>query len=630
LKSSIERELFDDAPGVPGGPTLFQTSHTVWLDIGTTTPPNVQNQMKSALRRKRFCPAIVALSLGAILWTLAQAPTFSAVPLVPAPTGSPVAPPPSKAGYERFALRTEGDPLRGRALFLDEQRLGCNRCHAIEGKGGKVGPDLFAVGDKFGRRDIIDSLLSPSSTIAVGYSTTTLVTKSGEQYQGIIKQADASSIELMGADAKPVRIATSEIKERRTSEVSLMPEGLQAALTLQEFVDLVEYVVSLKQPESASVVEHGMPAVIPELARPIALRPFHSEALKFEHPVWFGPLPGVPDAFLVAEHETGKLWRLEKGAPGETKTLFADLEPFIKGTRGVLGLAFHPRFRENRKYYFAKHVVENGHFATLIFEREAAADFKSDSGRPARLLLKLDATTNVHYGGGLAFGPDGYFYIGMGDTGPQEDPQGQGQNSKLLIGKMLRIDVDHRGEDRPYAIPSDNPFIGRPDFRPEIWAYGFREPWRFSFDPATGDLWVGDVGQDRYEEVDIVRRGENYGWNVYEGFAPFSNRYRKEGATYTAPVFAYNRKYGPSVTGGHVYRANSKSTFYGTYIFGDYETRRVWGLTQENRILKKVRLIGMSPQKIVSFGLDEKGEIYLVGYEGTIYKMDFEQAKFGE
>ena len=137
----------------------------------------------------------------------------------------------------------------------------------------------------------------------------------------------------------------------------------------------------------------------------------------------------------------------------------------------------------------------------------------------------------------------------MGDTGPGEDPQGHGQDLGVLRGKILRIDVDQAAQDKPYSIPKDNPFAGCVGFQPEVWAYGLREPWRFSFDRLNGDLWVGDVGQDRYEEVDLVRRGENFGWNVLEGFEPFSNQYRRDGEKYIAPVLAYRRRYGPCVTG---------------------------------------------------------------------------------
>jgi glucose/arabinose dehydrogenase len=238
------------------------------------------------------------------------------------------------------------------------------------------------------------------------------------------------------------------------------------------------------------------------------------------------------------------------------------------------------------------------------------------------------STTQDHSGGHIAFGPDGLLYLGMGDTGPQQDPQGHGQDMNLLLGKILRIDVNHKTGDLPYAIPAGNPFIHATGARPEIFAFGFREPWRFSFDSATGDLWVGDVGQDRVEEATIVRMGENHGWNVYEGFEPFSNKYRKSGAVYIPPVFAYRRKFGNSMTGGYVYRGDKHSSFYGVYICGDFTSHRIWGVAQENRILKTVWQIATSPQNIASFAQDEAGNIYLVGYEGMIYKLDFTHSRF--
>jgi glucose/arabinose dehydrogenase len=216
----------------------------------------------------------------------------------------------------------------------------------------------------------------------------------------------------------------------------------------------------------------------------------------------------------------------------------------------------------------------------------------------------------------------------MGDTGPHNDPNGHAQNLQLLLGKVLRIDVDHAEAGQAYAIPKDNPFAGQPGVRPEIWAYGFRNPWRFSFDRLTGDLWLADVGQDRAEEVDIVRRGENHGWNVYEAFEPFSNQYRKEGRTFIKPVFAYRRKYGNSITGGHVYRGDKNSSFYGAYICGDYTSKIIFGLTLENGALKTVRRIGTAPQRIVSFSEDEAGELYAIGYEGKVYKIDFTEGRF--
>jgi glucose/arabinose dehydrogenase len=298
------------------------------------------------------------------------------------------------------------------------------------------------------------------------------------------------------------------------------------------------------------------------------------------------------------------------------------------GATGLLGLAFHPRFRENHKYYIQHQLVVAGQIHSRVSEKVASPDFTRDSGRPSRTIFDVACSTDVHSGGNIAFGPDGMLYIGMGDTGPQGDPGGHAQNLATPLGKMLRIDVDHeQSSTMPYAIPADNPFRERAGARPEIWAYGFREPWRFSFDSATGDLWVGDVGQDRIEEVDLVRRGENYGWNVYEGFDLFSSRYRSEGMTGTPPVFAYNRRLGNSITGGYVYR-HAGSAFDGVYVCGDFTSKRVWGIRQSDRKLTDIRQLCLAPQSIASFGRDENGTLYVVGYDGTIYQLDFGDASF--
>lgn len=210
------------------------------------------------------------------------------------------------------------------------------------------------------------------------------------------------------------------------------------------------------------------------------------------------------------------------------------------------------------------------------------------------------------------------------------DPQGHGQDLRLLLGKMLWLDVDRCDAGLSYAIPADNPFRGRTDGRPEIWAWGLREPWRFSFDPVTGDLWVGDLGQERGDEVAIVRRGENHGWNVYEGFELFSHQYQKEGVVYVPPIFSTRRKQGITMVGGYVFRAEPRSSFYGVYIFGDYASKRIWGMTQENRSLKTIRQLATSPQSITAFSVDGQGNFYVVGQQGMIYQLDFSNAMFDE
>jgi putative heme-binding domain-containing protein len=528
--------------------------------------------------------------------------------------------------YLRFALSHRGDVERGRQLFTNEQRLACSKCHTTDGSGGKAGPDLRAAGDAFARRDLADAVLTPSANIAVGYTTTVIKTRSGNVYDGVVKDVGADgSVAIMSADGKLVRLAADQIAQRRTTDLSLMPEGLESGLSQQEFADLVEYLASLKLPQNLAATRRGMPAEIPEMNPPVAVAPFVAEEHRFEHPTAMVPLPGTEGLFLVTEQDSGKIWLLDKTGGRESKTLFADCSAELRRgpADGLLGVALHPKFRQNRRYFIQhERVLADGKLYALVSERIASPDFRTDSGRPSRTIIQFLCSTQDHVGGGVEFGPDGMLYIGMGDTGPQQDPQGHGQDLSILLGKMVRIDVDRAENGNAYAIPGDNPFVGVAGARPEIWAYGFREPWRYSFDPATGDLWVGDVGQDTYEEVSIVRRGENHGWNVYEGFEPFSSRYRKPNAAYTPPVFAYPRRFGNSITGGYVYRADAKSAFYGAYVCGDYTSRRVWAITQKDRTLESIRQIALAPERISSFARDEQGRLHVVGYEGMIFRLD--------
>jgi putative heme-binding domain-containing protein len=540
--------------------------------------------------------------------------------------------------YRQYGMTRDGDVARGRSLFSDEQRVACFKCHSVDGSASKAGPDLLSVGDKFSRRELIDAVLLPSETIAVGYSTTYVETKAGDEYQGVLKQATERTIELMCGDGQRAFIATQDVKEQRGSALSLMPEGLQAGLSRQEFTDLIEYLASLKETNNVLTSDRGMPNMIPQLAQPVQLRPLLKESLCVPTNngpklglTWFGQVPGRMNRFLAA-HQAGLIWLIEKEKRNDTTvTTFADFTAGVfsaRGPNGLLGIAFHPQFRKNRKYYVKHQVFEEGKIVTLLVEREAAPDGRKDSGKPPRVLLKIPAVAEHHNGGCIEFGPDGFLYFGMGDSAPNFDPQGHGQDLGLLFGKMLRIDVNGGAADLGYRVPPDNPFAGRSDARGEIWAYGLREPWRFSFDAATGDLWVADLGQERGDEVNIVRRGENHGWNVYEGFALFSNQHRKQGAAYVAPMFSTRRKDGTSIVGGRVYRGDKKSSFYGVYIFGDHQSKRIWGLTHQDRELKKVCHIATSPQPITSFAADEAGTMYVVGYEGMVYRLDFAGANW--
>lgn len=537
--------------------------------------------------------------------------------------------------YRDFALNHLGDAKRGEELFHDTKRLACSNCHTIDGSASKAGPDLFAAGDKFGRGDLITAVLQPSASIAVGYGTVVVTTKSGAEYQGILKKSGADGVELMGADGKLVSIPTADIASQHGSELSLMPEGLQSGLTHEEFTDLVEYLANLKQPANTLASNRGMPVDIPELAHPVGLKPFFSEPLTIPRGrvltglTAFHQMPGHSNVFFVL-HQKGFIWRMEKTATGEKKSLFAELTERVfsdRGPNGLLDMTFHPDFLKNRKYYLDYQIFEDGKVRSVIEEKQMDEAFENDSGKAAREIIRFTSVAEDHSGGCIRFGPDGYLYVVMGDTGPQTDPNGHAQDTATLLGTIMRIDVDHHSDDRAYSIPADNPFVKRSDVRPEIWAYGFRNPWRFCFDRVTGDLWLGDVGQNRVEEVDIIQPGRNYGWNVYEGFEPFSNEYRFADRSYTFPVFAYRRKYGASVTGGFVYRGDKDSSFYGAYICGDYTSNLLFALKQKDGLLDSARVIGRSPQPVVSFGEDEAGNIYVVGFEGMIYQVDFSTAR---
>lgn len=530
--------------------------------------------------------------------------------------------PPDKAAYADFAARHNGDAAKGRALFSDLTRTACGQCHTVDGSGSKAGPDLSGIGDKFGKADLIKSVLDPSSTIAVGYGTTVLTRKSGTVVTGVIRQAATDWLELMGADALTARVPVDDIAGRQELEQSLMPEGQQMAMSLEDFTDLIAYMGTLKRPPEASLAMQGE---IPEAAAAVSFEPFLGNGSKFSNPVWANPVPSQDGRWIVLEHFGGS-WIISKAADGtEARKVFLDLRGVVRkgGATGLLGLAFHPDFSHSRKYYLKYQIEEQGRISTLVVERRFDAAMLGDSGQESRVLLKIPSSTQDHNGGSIEFGPDGFLYIGMGDTGPQRDPQGHGQDMGLLLGKILRIDVDRRDDVQPYAIPESNPFRNQPGARPEIWALGFREPWRISFAPLTKDLWAGDVGQDRIEEVGIVRAGENHGWNVFEGINPYSNQYRRGETLYVPPVFSYPHSIGVSVTGGFVYRGKKAPALEGWYIFADYESRRVWALTQQDRKLQRIVEIGRAPSRAVSFGQDGKGELYLVGYDdGVIYHLD--------
>jgi len=534
--------------------------------------------------------------------------------------------------YRAFATRTPGDAGAGRKVF-EGDKAKCSRCHVVGTDERKAGPNLLGIADKHPRAKLIHHILKPSTEILAGYATQVIVTNQGEAHTGIVKNRGVETLELWIATGEVIKIPTSKIASDKAARPSLMPDGLQTELMKEEFADLIAYVESLVDPNAYQHASFATPDEIQSLKKPIRLVPIHGEKLSFGHPVWLEPMPGLPDTFVVVENDPAKIWLLEISSSGTRKTLFLDLKKEIHTGQhmGLMGLAFHPSFLQNRRYFLNHHYLENGAFGTYIVERRASGDLRRDAGVPSRRLLRITQRTQLHTGGMLAFGPDDYLYIGTGDGGPQEDPEGHAQNATLLNGAILRIDVDSRDPGLEYAIPESNPHHDSADsrIRQEIWATGLRQAWRFSWDAKTQDLWVGDVGQTRFEEITLVRQGENHGWNVYEGFLPFSDRFRKKGTKYVPPIVALARKHGASVTGGYVYRGKRSKSYEGVYIFADYESRRMWGLTQKDRRLTKIREIGRAPDRVTTFAVDTDGEIYLLGYDtGMIYRVALESSVF--
>ncbi len=289
----------------------------------------------------------------------------------------------------------------------------------------------------------------------------------------------------------------------------------------------------------------------------------------------------------------------------------------VPSEAGLLSIAFHPDYNSNGKLYV---YYTYGDLFSRISQFSVSAKADSVDKTSERILMEIQQPYNNHNGGQLAFGPDGYLYSGLGDGGSGGDPQGNGQNRATLLGKILRINVDSTGQGLAYSIPADNPLVGNNNnWRTEIWAWGLRNPWRFSFDRINGQLWAADVGQNLWEEVDLIEGGKNYGWNIMEGFHCYKPSTDCDTAGLTMPIVEYDHSTGNSITGGYVYRSNRLTRLNGVYLYGDYVTRKIWGLRYSGGQVMENKIIAESPAAISSFGEDESGEVYVVGYDGRIY-----------
>ncbi|MGI9553187.1 MAG: PQQ-dependent sugar dehydrogenase [Aurantibacter sp.] len=298
----------------------------------------------------------------------------------------------------------------------------------------------------------------------------------------------------------------------------------------------------------------------------------------------------------------------------ETET-FLDLGNIsTTSEQGLLGFTFHPSFEMNGHFFVYYTPNTNVSFISRFTVSQAnpnLADANSEL-----VILEISQPQTNHNGGQIAFGPDGYLYIAVGDGGGAGDPNRNSQNRANLLGNILRIDIDNTQEGLNYAIPADNPYVNEPNFRSEIYAYGLRNPWRMSFDTQTGKLWTADVGQNKIEEIDLVESGKNYGWNLFEGLDCFSGDCNS--TNLAAPIFEYTQDNGDrSITGGYVYRGAENASIQGKYVYGDFVSGRIWALNEDG---SGNRLVVASGLSISSFGTDDDQELYVCAFDGSIYK----------
>ena len=340
-------------------------------------------------------------------------------------------------------------------------------------------------------------------------------------------------------------------------------------------------------------------------------------ALAFDRPVFVTPIPGTGRLAVVSQE--GRIVAFDDRDDVTAVDTFLDISQRVEDQDelGLLGLAFDPDFANNRRFYVNYTTTRPvpPRTVTVIARFEVSATSGVADPLSEAILLEYDQPFTNNNGGMLAFGPDGRLYVGSGDGGSFDDPSGNAQNLNSLLGKILRITTT------PAAIvPPDNPFVGEPNVREEIWAYGLRNPWRFSFDRATGRMWIGDVGQDALEEIDHGAAGANFGWNVFEGSRSNINPGGLPASDFTAPVFEYGRSFGQSITGGYVYRGSAIPGLAGRYVYADFISGRIWALTVNGVVAvgNEQIAVALNPS---SFGETATGELLVVSYAGGLFRL---------
>lgn len=326
---------------------------------------------------------------------------------------------------------------------------------------------------------------------------------------------------------------------------------------------------------------------------------------------------------LFVVEQRGTIRILQNGSV--LATPFVDIQSRLEdgGEKGLLGLALHPQFAQNRRF-FVNYTTRRltGGLQSVIAEYQVSPTDPNRADLAERILLTVNQPFDNHNGGQLAFGPDGFLYIALGDGGDAGDPLNRAQNLRVLLGKILRIDVNgNNSSNGQYGIPTDNPFANGVNGEPEIWAFGLRNPWRFSFDSNGGRLFAGDVGQNSFEEVDIITRGGNFGWRIMEGAHCFSPPSGCDQTNLILPIAEYGHSEGSAVIGGFVYRGSAIPQLQGSYIFGDLTSHAIWRLVEASPTWTRTTLIPGAPT-ISSFGQDQAGELYVLDFDnGTVLRI---------
>ncbi len=547
------------------------------------------------------------------------------------------------AAFPEAAFPAEPRPHSFQAIDADEQ----GQLYVLGGAVYRIHPKSKKV-DRFADKKLSEALGRPRGILLDGQSFL-LVSDFDTGTVQEMKLADRSLRPRATAHGGPLawdKYGRLFLSDAKTGRISAIPRPGEKPVALASgFQSIGNFCVDpagrLLVPDPQAGTVTALPTTIPGWA--VDERPLPVEsAPAFPDLKWTGwqpaddrgrPTPlrpivlthagdGSNRVFVATQHGVIHVFPNDHRAT-ETR-VFLDLQSRVtyddkQNEEGFLGLAFHPNYKKNGEFFV---------FYTIREEKltNVVSRFRVSRENPNRAdpeseeeLLRIKTPFWNHDGGTICFGPDGFLYIALGDGGDANDPFKNGQDLTKLLGKILRIDVDHKGDDKPYAIPKDNPFVARNGARPEIWAYGLRNVWRMAFDRQTGVLWAGEVGQNLFEEINLIQRGGNYGWSIREALHPFGANGSGPRPELIDPIWEYHHDVGKSITGGHVYRGARVPELRGSYLYADYVTAKLWALRYDDAAKRVVanRPIRDRGLPLLSFGEDEKGEVYYMTHTNS-------------